>query len=54
MGYYTGIVAFKVIAFGVYTLPSSFFLLLAIFLVFPFLDAAQHCQQLGLTVRDIL
>jgi len=38
----TGIFAFKAIAFGVYTLPSSFFLLLEISLVFPFLDAAQR------------
>jgi hypothetical protein len=50
----TGIVAFKVIAFGLYTLPSSFFLLLEISLVFPFLDAAQCCQHFGITVRDIL
>jgi hypothetical protein len=50
----TGIVPFKVIAFGVYTLPSSFLLLLEISLVFAFLDAVQHCQQFGFTVRDIL
>jgi hypothetical protein len=50
----TSIVPFKLITFGVYTLPSSFLVLLEISLIFPFLDAVQHCQQFGFTVRDIL